>query len=121
MVSGGGGLQKWENRGFETVFFFWGGGGSDVACRILKTALSHVIVARNWAQSLVDYQKLPCRMSLRILGPMSPVEFKKRPCHLSLGSTCHLLLLRMPHVALSNLRNDRVALSILILDPSVYL
>ena len=78
-----------------------------------KTAMSHVIVARNKALSPVGYQNLPCHMSLTILGPMSPVLFKKTPCHLSIGSPCRLLILRMPHVALSNLRNGRVALSIL--------
>ena len=65
-------------------------GGPDVACQILKTALSHVIVARNKALPPVGYQNLPCRMSRTILGPMSPVKFKKGPWRLS--------ILRMPLV-----------------------
>ena len=42
----------------------WGGGGPDVACRILKTAMSHVSVARKIAVSHVTNEKYPCHMSL---------------------------------------------------------
>ena len=57
-----------------------GGGGPDVACRIEKTAMSHVNVARKIALSHVTSQKYPCCMSLMILAPMSHVKFKKGPC-----------------------------------------
>ena len=66
-------------------------GGLNVACRISKTALLHVTVARNKAVSPVGYQNLICSMSLTILGlmlpvkvslgsPCRPVDFKNAPC-----------------------------------------
>ena len=54
-----------------------GRGGPDVACRIKKTAMSHVNVARKIALCPVTSQKYPCRMSLTILAPMSHVDFKE--------------------------------------------
>ena len=84
-----------------------GGGAPDVACQILKTALSHVIVARKMAMPLSIIRICPvafssdfrphvaCRIKENAMSfvpriPMSPVdfkntlcrpvEFKKRPC-----------------------------------------
>ena len=42
-----------------------------------KNVLSQVIDARNKDLSSVDYQNLPCRMSLTGFSPMSHVKFKK--------------------------------------------
>ena len=61
-------------------------------------AMSHGFVARKIALSSVTLynQKYSCRMSLSILSPMSPVEFKKSPSRsVDLRNGC---------VTLSNLR-----------------
>ena len=79
-----------------------GGGGPGVSRQIKKTAMSHVTVTKEMTQSHVTSQKWPYRMSLTILSPMSPLEFKERTCHLSLGSPCCLSIFRMSPVALSN-------------------
>ena len=78
-------------------------GGPQILCQILKTVVSHVTVTKEMTLSHVTSQKWPCRMSLTILSPMSPVQFKKRPCCLSLGSPCRLSILGMSPVALSTL------------------
>ena len=44
---------------------------------------------------------------------MSRVEFKNSPCHMSLRSSCRMSILRKAPVAVSNLRNGCVAVSIL--------
>ena len=92
-------------------------GGPHVACQILKTAMSHVNVAKKIALSPVTNHKYPCPMSLTILGPMSHVEFKKYPCCMSHRCPCRMSNLRKAPVAVTNLRNGHVALSILVVNP----
>ena len=53
------------------------GGGPDVVCQIFKMMMLHVSVPRKIALSPVTKRKYPCNMSLTILSPMTPVEFKK--------------------------------------------
>ena len=62
-------------------------GGSPCRLSILRNANVACLCRLFKAMSPVDFRKLPCRMSLYFvkhcrmsLGPMSHVEFKKQPC-----------------------------------------
>ena len=68
-VHGAGSFTQWDviyggNLELYLGALDGGGGGPDVACRIFKTAMSHVSVARKIAVSHVTNEKYPCRMSL---------------------------------------------------------
>ena len=50
--------------------------------------------------SPVDFKKCQCRMSLSVFKALSPVDFKKWPCHMSLYflKPCRMSLGPMSHV-----------------------